>query len=81
MDKRAFHRLVIGELVKLRRDQYAMEAKAIRTAKRVKTYLRAGNKEQAEAHKAAAKDMAIIVDFIRDEIRHISGLLNRALVA
>jgi hypothetical protein len=81
MNKRQFHQLAIKELIKLRRDQYAMESKAIKTAKQVRHYLRAGNKEQAEAHKAAAKDMAIIVDFIRGEIEHINKLLAKALAA
>ena len=58
-----------------------MEAKAIRTAKRVRVFLRAGNKEQAEAHKAAATDMAIIVDFIRAEIQHTNKELAKALAA
>jgi len=81
MTKKEFHKLAIAELVKLRRDKYAMESKAIKTAKRVKGYLRAGNKEQAEAHKAAAVDMAIIVDFLQGEIDHINDLLRKALAA
>jgi hypothetical protein len=81
MDKRQFHKLAIGELVKLRRDLYGMESKAIRTAKQVRVCLRAGNREQAEAHKAAAVDMALIVDFLRGEIRHINSLLVKALAA
>lgn len=81
MDKRAFHKLAIAELVKLRRDKYGMESKAIRTAKQVRACLRAGNKEQAEAHKAAAKDMALIVDYLQGEIDHINSLLVKALAA
>jgi hypothetical protein len=81
MNKRQFHQLAIKELLKLRRDQYAMESKAIRTAKRVRACLRAGNREQAEAYKESAKDMAIIVDFIRGEIQHVLTLLDRALAA
>jgi hypothetical protein len=81
MDKRQFHKLAIAELIRLRRDLYGMESKAIKTAKRVRVCLRAGNREQAEAHKAAATDMALIVDFLRGEIRHINSLLVKALAA
>ena len=81
MDKRQFHKLAIGELIRLRRDLYGMESKAIKKAKQVRVCLRAGNREQAEAHKAAAVDMALIVDFLRGEIRHINSLLVKALAA
>ena len=81
MNKRQFHQLVIRELVKLRRDKYAMEAKAVWTARRVRQYLRVGNREQAEAHKAAAKDMAMTVDFIQGEIEQLHSRLNRVLAA
>lgn len=81
MDKRQFHQESVKQLLKLRRDLYAMEAKAIKTAKRVRVYLRAGNKEQAEAHREAATNMALMVDFFKAEIMHTNKELARVLAA
>ena len=81
MNKRQFHQEAIRELLKLRRDLYSMEARAIKTAKRVRACLKVGNREQAEAHRLAACDMAQIVDFLRVQINVINGDLAKVLAA
>ena len=81
MNKREYHQEAVKELLKLRRDLYGMEAKAIKTAKRVRACLKAGNREQAEAHRAAAENMAMVVDFIRVQISVINGDLAKVLAA
>lgn len=81
MNKRQFHQESIRELLKLRRDLYTMEARAIKTAKRVRSCLKVGNREQAEAHRLSAVDMAMVVDFLRVQIGVINGDLAKVLAA